>query len=236
MSLIPKPIEVEVGTTLQAGVQFISQYQVKDVGAAFSVDLPGTVYCCGEAVVQTILPRTRIVVPGEQPARAARISAAVTDHLARDRERAALLALIDSTAPLSFMLRFTVPCSFGEILAAADDAVAEECDCSCNGGEAALAGAIAIGLAPGAGGNLKWSAPFAAIIYARRDGALDFGGSEKAQCIAVRDNCSEDWELFNGTTCTGLQCTYPEECRCGDNKDDSAKTKCEDWVRCNCNV
>jgi len=228
---------VEVGTILPSGIQFISQHQVKDEKAAFSINLPGNVFCCGEATVQTILARARIVVPKTLPVRAARISAAVTDNLTLRRAGDDLLARIDSRTPLSFALRFTVAHSMGDVLDAAANARGDDCGCGCNGGEAALPGAVAIGLAPGAGGNLKWSDPIGATIYARSDGALDFGGTDKARCIAVRDNCSETWSFWgNSTTCTGLQCTSPEVCKCDTDKQGKPVTRCSGWVRCNCNV
>jgi hypothetical protein len=237
MASARKPVEVEVGTALPSGIQFISQHQVKDENAAFAIDLPGTVFRSDETTVQTILPRARIVVPKMRPVRAARISAAVTDNLTLRRAGTDLLAQIDSQAPISFALRFTVAHSMGEVLEAAANARGDTSGCGCNGGEAALPGAVAIGLALRAGGNLKWSEPISATIYARSDGALDFGGTDKAHCVAVRDNCTETWDFWdNSTTCTGLQCTSPEVCKCGDDKQGNPLTKCSGWVRCNCNV
>lgn len=235
MTSTTKPIEVEVGTTLPSGINFISQHQIKNEKAGFSVDLPGNVTCCGEAAVQTILPRTRIVVPGALPIRAARISAAVTDNLTLNRAKHELMAKIDSQSPLSFALRFTAKRTMAEVLEAAANAQSESGGCGCGGGEAAIPGAVAIGLAPGAGGNLKWSDPISAMIYAKADSALDFGGTEKAVCIAVRDNCTETWDFWNGTTCTGMQCTWPEDCKCDTDSNGKPVTKCDGWVRCNCN-
>jgi hypothetical protein len=214
---------------------FITQHQFEDEAAGFSIDLPGKVYRCGEATVQTIVPRARIVIPGEVPIRAARISAEVTDDLSRRRAIDDLLAQIDCRSPLNFALRLTTAHSMGEVLDAAANARGKGCGCGCNLGEAALPGAVAIGLAPGAGGDLKWSDAVGATIYARSDGALDYGGKDSACFIAVRSDCSEDWELFNGTTCTGLQCPPEEDCKCGENALGKPKTKCDGWVRCNCN-
>lgn len=235
MASTTKPIDVEVGTALPSGIQFISQHQVKNEKSAFAIDLPGNVFRCGEATVQTILPRARVVVPKTLPVRAARISAAVTDTLALRLAGDDLLARIDSKTPLSFALRFTAAHSMGDVLDAAANARAGDCGCGCNGGEAALPGAVTIGIAPGADGNLKWSDPISATIYARSDGALDFGGTNKARCIAVRDNCTETWSFWgHSTTCIGMQCTWPEECYC-DCKNSKPVTKCDGWVRCNCN-
>lgn len=237
MTRTTKPIEVEVGTILPSGINFISQHPIENEKAKFSIDVPGNVTRCGEAVVQTILPRARIVSPGIIPIRAARISAAVIDSLTLRRTSKELLAQIDSQTPLGFALRFSSKRSIGEVFEAAANAQGEGCGCGCGGGEAAIPGAVSIGLAPSSGGNLKWSDPINAMIYAKSDGALDFGGTEKATCIAVRDNCTETWEFWaNTTTCTGLQCTSPEVCKCDTDKRGKAITKCDGWIRCNCNV
>lgn len=243
MPTTSKPIEVAIGAALPNGIRFISQHPVADEAQPFAVELPGTIWRCtdSQASIATIYPRARIVVPGAQPVRAARLSAAITDTatLARAGER--MLAAIGTGAPMAFALRLTAKLTAGAVLDAAAEAGGKGCGCAGKGygggcGEASFPGAIAIGLAAEAEQPLTWSEPIGARIFARYDGALIFGGSDKATCVPAGENCSETWTLWPATTtCTGMVCNWPETCKCGDDANHKPMTSCDGWVRCNCN-
>ena len=249
MAVTPRPSEVPVGSVLPGGVAIIPNKVVEQPTLAFEMVIPGRTYRSGPVVVSRVVPRARMVlmpVPtpitpeGVPNHRAARVSAEVTDMAFLCDEAESLQKHLDVNGPLSFAVRFATSASYEELVTLAEVAVGaakERAHCGCRPLEAAIHGGVSIGMAAGAEGKLQWTRPANGVIYVQKDGHLGYGQDELADCVAVKDNCTDNWEWPECETfCEGHQCTAPEVCHCGVNSNNVPQVRCDGFVRCNCNV
>ena len=140
-----------------------------------------------------------------------------------------VLSWIEGQTPLAFGLRFAASRSMGELLGTAAEVHSKGCSCGCGGsGEAAFPGAVSIGVAADLKGDLIWSDPIGATIYTRGDGAIGFAARRRRGVLPCATTAPRTGtSSTRRPVCTGLQCTFPEVCKCGDDKRGNPMTGCE---------